>query len=67
MWERIGVIVRKEFRQVLRQPRMRMMLFVPPLVQLIIFGYAVILALAVGVVRAILQRFRNTNKIPEIG
>lgn len=41
MWERIGVIVRKEFRQVLRQPRMRMMLFVPPLVQLIIFGYAV--------------------------
>ena len=34
---------------------------------LIIFGYAVILALAVGVVRAILQRFRNTNKIQEIG
>src|SRR5436190_10168671 len=41
MWARILVIVRKEFRQALREPRMRVLLFVPPLIQLIIFGYAV--------------------------
>jgi ABC-2 type transport system permease protein len=41
MWERIGVIVRKEFRQALREPRMRGLLIVPPLVQLIVFGFAV--------------------------
>ena len=41
MWERIWVILRKEFRQTLREPRMRVLLFVPPLVQLIVFGYAV--------------------------
>ena len=41
MWERILQIVRKELRQTLRDPRMRTMLFVPPLLQLIIFGLAV--------------------------
>ena len=41
MRERICVIIRKEFRQALREPRMRAMLFLPPLIQLIIFGYAV--------------------------
>jgi ABC-2 type transport system permease protein len=41
MWERIRVILRKEFIQALREPRMRVLLFVPPLVQLIVFGYAV--------------------------
>ncbi len=43
MWERIIVILRKEFIQVLREPRMRALLFIPPLLQLIIFGYAVTL------------------------
>jgi ABC-2 type transport system permease protein len=43
MWERIVVILRKEFIQVLREPRMRALLFIPPLLQLIIFGYAVTL------------------------
>jgi ABC-2 type transport system permease protein len=43
MWERTLVILRKEFIQVLREPRMRGLLFVPPLLQLIIFGYAVTL------------------------
>jgi ABC-2 type transport system permease protein len=43
MWERIFVILRKEFIQVLREPRMRALLFIPPLLQLIIFGYAVTL------------------------
>jgi len=41
MWERIRVIVIKEFRQALREPRMRIVLLVPPVLQLIIFGFAV--------------------------
>jgi drug efflux transport system permease protein len=41
MWERIRVILRKEFIQALREPRMRLLLFVPPLTQLLIFGFAV--------------------------
>src|ERR1051325_7040239 len=41
MWERISVILRKEFIQALREPRMRLLLFVPPMVQLIVFGFAV--------------------------
>jgi ABC-2 type transport system permease protein len=38
---RIGAMVRKEMRQLLRDPRTRMMIFVAPLVQLVMFGYAV--------------------------
>src|SRR5260370_20628712 len=41
MWERIFVVLRKEFIQALREPRMRVLLFVPPMVQLIVFGFAV--------------------------
>jgi ABC-2 type transport system permease protein len=41
MWRRIREIIRKEFRQTLREPRMRMVLVGPPLVQLIVFGFAV--------------------------
>ena len=41
MWERIRVILRKEFIQALREPRMRVLLFVPPMMQLIVFGFAV--------------------------
>jgi ABC-2 type transport system permease protein len=41
MWERIREMTIKELRQALREPRMRVMLFGPPLVQLIVFGYAV--------------------------
>ncbi len=41
MRERIFEIIRKEFRQALREPRMRAMLVLPPLLQLLIFGYAV--------------------------
>jgi ABC-2 type transport system permease protein len=40
MRERIAVIIRKELRQALRDARMRGMLFLPPLIQLVIFGYA---------------------------
>lgn len=38
---RIGVVVRKEFLQLFRDPRMRRVLFVVPVVQLLVFGYAV--------------------------
>jgi len=41
MWERIREIIKKEIRQTLREPRMRAILIVPPLVQTIIFGFAV--------------------------
>ena len=41
MWNRLREIIRKEFRQVFREPRMRSMLFIPPLVQLFVFGFAV--------------------------
>ena len=39
--ERIAVLVQKEFRQVLRDPRMLRVIFVAPVVQLLVFGYAV--------------------------
>lgn len=41
MWERVAVILRKEFIQALREPRMRVLLFGPPLIQLVVFGFAV--------------------------
>lgn len=40
MIERILVIMRKELIQTLREPRMRNMLIMPPVIQLIIFGFA---------------------------
>jgi ABC-2 type transport system permease protein len=40
MIERLAVLIRKELLQALRNPRMRALLFGPPVVQLIIFGYA---------------------------
>jgi len=41
MWRRIREILRKEFRQVWREPRLRGMLLGPPIIQLLVFGYAV--------------------------
>lgn len=38
---RIGQMVRKEFRQLLRDPRSHIMIFVAPVIQLVMFGYAV--------------------------
>lgn len=40
MRERVLVMIRKELIQAFRNPRMRALLFGPPLIQLIIFGYA---------------------------
>ena len=41
MWDRLRYIIRKELLQALREPRMRAMLILPPILQLLIFGYAV--------------------------
>jgi ABC-2 type transport system permease protein len=41
MWMRVREIMRKEFKQTLRERRMRVTLLAPPLIQLMIFGYAV--------------------------
>ena len=40
MWQRLKSMLIKEFIQAFRNPRMRIILFLPPLVQLLIFGYA---------------------------
>jgi len=40
MFERIKAILIKEFKQVLRDPRMRSIIFISPLLQIILFGYA---------------------------
>jgi ABC-2 type transport system permease protein len=39
--ERLFEIILKEYRQAFREPRMRFMLFLPPIIQLLIFGFAV--------------------------
>lgn len=41
MWDRVSVLIRKEFYQTFRDPRTRLLLFGPPLIQLILFGFAV--------------------------
>ncbi|HEY8051049.1 MAG TPA: ABC transporter permease, partial [Ramlibacter sp.] len=37
---RIGALLAKEFLQLLRDPRMRFVLVAPPLIELVLFGYA---------------------------
>ncbi len=37
---RVGQLLRKEFRQMLRDPRAKRLLFIAPVMQLLIFGYA---------------------------
>ncbi len=41
MFERLLTMLRKEFTQILRDPRMRFIIFAIPIVQIILFGYAV--------------------------
>jgi ABC-2 type transport system permease protein len=41
MFERIKHMLIKEFIQVFREPRMRRVIFVTPIIQLLVFGYAV--------------------------
>ncbi|MFA5007946.1 MAG: ABC transporter permease [Candidatus Omnitrophota bacterium] len=40
MFERITSILIKEFKQIFRDPRMKTVIFVTPLIQIILFGYA---------------------------
>jgi drug efflux transport system permease protein len=40
-WSRVRQMLRKEFRQMLRDPRAKRVLFAAPIVQLVVFGYAV--------------------------
>ncbi len=40
MWSRLRVMLIKELIQAFRNPRMRLILFLPPIIQLLIFGYA---------------------------
>jgi len=40
MWQRIVALMRKEFLAVLKDRRSRFVLIVPPLIQLLVFGYA---------------------------
>jgi ABC-2 type transport system permease protein len=40
MFERIKAILVKEFKQIFRDPRMRTTIFIAPVIQLVIFGYA---------------------------
>ena len=50
MRDRLFEIIRKEFRQAFRNPRMRTVLFAPPIVQLLLFGYAVNMDVDHGVI-----------------
>jgi ABC-2 type transport system permease protein len=40
MFERALAILRKEFKQIFRDPRMKTVIFITPLLQIILFGYA---------------------------
>ena len=40
MFQRIKTILTKEFLQIFRDPRMRFTIFVPPIIQVLVFGYA---------------------------
>ena len=40
MWQRILALIHKEFLALLKDPKSRAVLIVPPLVQLLVFGYA---------------------------
>ena len=39
-FERARAILTKEFKQIFRDPRMRTIIFISPLLQIILFGYA---------------------------
>ena len=70
-WERIKRMVVKEFIQTLRDPRTRFVLFVPPVIQMLVFGYAATLEVkhvSMAVLdrdntqdsRALIQRFTSS-------
>ncbi|TAM36093.1 ABC transporter permease, partial [bacterium] len=40
MFERVKAILIKEFKQIFRDPQMKMIIFISPLIQIILFGYS---------------------------
>jgi ABC-2 type transport system permease protein len=40
MWQRILALIHKEFLALLKDPKSRMVLIIPPMIQLLVFGYA---------------------------
>jgi ABC-2 type transport system permease protein len=64
MWERILTLLRKEFRSVFRDPRMRMVIFGVPVIQTLIFGYAV--TMDVRHVRLVVMDFDGSPASREI-
>jgi ABC-2 type transport system permease protein len=40
MFDRVNAILVKEFKQIFRDPRMKTVIFITPLIQIILFGYA---------------------------
>jgi ABC-2 type transport system permease protein len=40
-WHRVAALVRKEFRQIFRDPKTKRIVFASPIIQLLLFGYAV--------------------------
>ena len=40
MFDRITALLKKEFLQIFRDPRMRMVIFISPVIQVLVFGYA---------------------------
>jgi ABC-2 type transport system permease protein len=41
MWQRLRYLIRKEFIQAVRDPRLRIFILLPPIVQLLTYGYAI--------------------------
>jgi ABC-2 type transport system permease protein len=64
MWRRLTHLVKKEFIQDLQDPRMRILLFLPPLIQLVAYGYAFNLDVA-GIRTAVLD-FEQTPETREL-
>lgn len=50
MWDRIRQIIRKELIEVFRDPRLRTTIMLPPLIQLLIYGYTVNLDIEHGLI-----------------
>ena len=59
---RMRVMLGKEFRQMLRDPRMRFFVIVPPLVQLVIFGYAATFDVRLADVAVVDDARSNTSR-----
>ncbi len=64
MFDRIFALLRKEFLQVLRDPRMKTVIFISPLIQILIFGYAA--TMDITNVPTAVYDLDNTNESREV-